>query len=189
VFGSPVRFRSPAQAIAGGVVLLPEDRRNQGALLGLTIRENLVMPAIPARRGGWLRRREERRVATAAVARFAIKCESPDALLQTLSGGNQQKVILARWLVAGARVLLLDEPTAGIDVIAKREIMGLATEAVRDGRAAVIVSSELAELCETCDRIYVVRNGRVADVVEGSIDVAELARLCGEPAQATAATA
>jgi ABC-type sugar transport system ATPase subunit len=182
VLGRPMHFRSPAQAIAAGVALLPEDRRNQGALLGLTIRENLVMPAIPATRGGWLRRRAERRLAEETVARFGIKCESPEALLQTLSGGNQQKVILARWLVTGARVLLLDEPTAGIDVVAKREIMSLVTDVVREGRAAIIVSSELAELCEFCDRIYVVRNGAVRDVVDGTISVGELAQLCGEPA-------
>ncbi len=186
VFGQRVHFRSPTQAIAAGVALIPEDRRNQGALLGLTIRENLVMPAIPSRRG-WLRRRAERVVAADAVARFGIKCESPEAPLQTLSGGNQQKVILARWLVTGARVLLLDEPTAGIDVVAKREIMALVTEVVREGRAAVIVSSELAELCEICDRIYVVRNGAIHEEVDGGVSVAELARLCGEPARVEAA--
>jgi ABC-type sugar transport system ATPase subunit len=187
VFGQRRRFRSPTQAIAAGVTLLPEDRRNQGALLGLTIRENLVMPAIPSTRG-WLRLRAERRVAEEAVARFGIKCESPDALLQTLSGGNQQKVILARWLVTGARVLLLDEPTAGIDVVAKREIMSLVTDVVREGRAAVIVSSELAELCEVCDRIYVVRNGAIHEEVDGQVSLAELARLCGEPTRVSAAT-
>ena len=115
-----------------------------------------------------------------AIERFGIRCQSPDALLQTLSGGNQQKVILARWLLAGAGVLLLDEPTAGIDVVAKQEIMSLVTDVVREGRAAVIVSSELAELCEICDRIYVVRNGTVSGVVDRGISVGELAAMCGE---------
>jgi ABC-type sugar transport system ATPase subunit len=181
VFGRPVRFRSAAQAVAAGVALLPEDRRGQGALLSLTIRENLVMPAIPSTVGGWLARRTERRIAAEAIDRFGIKCQSPDALLQTLSGGNQQKVILARWVLAGARILLLDEPTAGIDVVAKREIMSLVTDVVREGRAAVVVSSELAELREVCDRIYVIHRGDVHAVVDGSVTVEELARLCGEP--------
>jgi ABC-type sugar transport system ATPase subunit len=180
VYGQVRSFRSPAHAIAAGVVLIPEDRRNEGGLLSLSIRENLVLPAIPAWRGGWLRRSAERRLAAEAVRIFGIKCSSPEAQLQTLSGGNQQKVILARWLLTGARVLLLDEPTAGIDVVAKGELMSLVTAVVRQGRAAVMVSSELAELCEYCDRIYVVRNGAIRAVAERGISVAELARLCGE---------
>jgi ribose transport system ATP-binding protein len=180
VYGQAMSFRSPAHAIAAGVVLIPEDRRNEGGLLSLSIRENLVLPAIPAWRGGWLRRSAERRLAAEAVRIFGIKCSSPEAQLLTLSGGNQQKVILARWLLTGARVLLLDEPTAGIDVVAKGELMSLVTAVVRQGRAAVMVSSELAELCEYCDRIYVVRNGAIRAVAERGISVAELARLCGE---------
>ena len=121
-----------------------------------------------------------------AIERFGIKCQSPDAPLQSLSGGNQQKVILARWLLSGARLLLLDEPTAGIDVVAKAEILSIVTSAVHAGRAALVVSSELAELCELCDRIYVVSGGAIRDCVERGVTVAQLARLCGD---ATAAAA
>jgi ABC-type sugar transport system ATPase subunit len=180
VFGEPVSFKSTTKATAKGVALIPEDRRNQGGLLGLSIRENLVLPAIPARRGGWLNRPLERTLTDEAVRQFGIKCPSPDALLQTLSGGNQQKVILARWIMSGARLLLLDEPTAGIDVVAKQEIMALITTVVREGRAAVLVSSELAELREYCDRIFVVRNGRIQQVCDRGVPLEELARMCGE---------
>jgi ribose transport system ATP-binding protein len=178
VFGERRRFRSPSDAIAAGVVLIPEDRRNEGGLLGLSIRDNLMLPSIPKRFGGWVRRTEERRLADEAVQTFGIKCETADALLHTLSGGNQQKVIIARWLLTGARVLLMDEPTAGIDVVAKQEIMSLVTDVVHEGRAAVVVSSELSELTGFCDRIYVVIDGRIAFVVDGSISTERLAGMC-----------
>ena len=177
VFGESHRFRSPSDAIAAGVVLIPEDRRNEGGLLGLSIRDNLMLPSIP-RRFGWVRKGEERRLADEAVQTFGIKCESSDSLLHTLSGGNQQKVIIARWLLTGARVLLMDEPTAGIDVVAKKEIMDLVSDVVREGRAAVVVSSELSELTGFCDRIYVVIDGQIAFVVDGRISTERLAGMC-----------
>ena len=179
VFGETARLRSPSDAIAHGVALIPEDRRNQGGLLNLTVRENLVLPDIPSK-GGWLRRRAEKELAAEAVERFGIKCSSPEVELHTLSGGNQQKVILARWLLMESRLLLLDEPTAGIDVVAKHELMSLVRAVVGQGRAALIVSSELDELCEYCDRIYVVHNGAIRAEVDGDIPVADLVRLCGE---------
>jgi ABC-type sugar transport system ATPase subunit len=179
VFGETARLRTPSDAIGHGVALIPEDRRNQGGLLNLTVRENLVLPDIPSR-GGWLRRRAEKELAAEAVERFGIKCSSPEAELHTLSGGNQQKVILARWLLMESRLLLLDEPTAGIDVVAKHELMSLVRAVVGQGRAALIVSSELDELCEYCDRIYVVHNGTIRAEVGGDIAVSDLVRLCGE---------
>jgi ABC-type sugar transport system ATPase subunit len=179
VFGSRLSARSPRQAIAAGVALLPEDRRNQGGLLGLSVRENLTMSR-PLSRAGWLRLKDERRHVRECVERFGIRCSSPDALLSTLSGGNQQKVILARWLTTGARILLLDEPTAGIDVVAKAELMDLVRTAVDGGGSALMVSSELDELVGYCDRIYVMRDGGVLQEVDGNISVGELARLCGE---------
>lgn len=178
IAGMPVRFGSPAKAIAAGVALLPEDRRTQGGLLDLSIAENLSLPQIPAR-GGFLRLSEERRSAEAAVERFGIKCSSVEAPLKSLSGGNQQKVILARWLLAGTQVLLLDEPTAGIDVGAKKDLMDLVRSAVDGGCAAIMVSSELEELCAYCDRIYIVRRGSIQAEVKGDIAPEELAELSG----------
>ena len=182
IFGKPGNWKSPTAAIAAGVALLPEDRRNQGGLLSLSVRDNLMLPSLPSFRGGWVRTGKENRTALETIERFGVKCSSPDALLATLSGGNQQKVILARWLLNGARLLLLDEPTAGIDVVAKAEIMGLVRTAVDDGRAAVMASSELSEMCGYCDRIYVMRNGAITAVVDGDITPSALARLCGERA-------
>jgi ABC-type sugar transport system ATPase subunit len=181
VFGEAVALRSSRDGIRAGVALIPEDRRNQGALLTLPISDNLVLPSIPAR-GPWLRRRAEARLAAEAVDRYGIKCSSPDALLGTLSGGNQQKVILARWLMTGARVLLLDEPTAGIDVVAKAELMALVRQAVDEGRAAIVVSSELDELSGFCDRIYVLGEGRVRHEVAGDTTVVALTHLCAASA-------
>ena len=183
VAGTPLRARSPRQAIAAGVALIPEDRRNQGALLDLSVKDNLTMTGPPSR-AGWLRLRAERDLAREAIERYGIRCSGPDALLGTLSGGNQQKVILARWLMAGARTLLLDEPTAGIDVVAKAELMALVRDAVDAGGSAVVVSSELDELSGYCDRIYVMREGRVVHEVDGDSSVEDLARWCGEPALA-----
>jgi ABC-type sugar transport system ATPase subunit len=178
VAGTPVRFGSPTKAIAAGVALLPEDRRNQGGLLDLSIAENLSLPRIPSWRG-FLRLSAERRLAEAAVERFGIKCSSVDAPLHSLSGGNQQKVILARWLLAETRVLLLDEPTAGIDVGAKKDLMDLVRAAVDGGCSALMVSSELEELSAYCDRIYIVRRGSIEGEVDGDVTPGELAGLSG----------
>jgi ABC-type sugar transport system ATPase subunit len=186
VFDEEVRFSSPRDAIRAGVALIPEDRRNQGGLLGLRIRDNLVLPALPSH-GPWVNDREERRIAQDAIERYGIKCSSADDPLATLSGGNQQKVILARWLLTGTRILLLDEPTAGIDVVAKAELMRLVRVAVDEGRAAIVVSSELDELSGYCDRIYVMRDGRITHVVPGDTTVVALARLCAGSARGEAA--
>lgn len=179
LFGEPVSPRSPAEAIASGVGLVPEDRRNQGGLLQLSVQENLVLPEIPSRRG-WLQAGRERDLAESAIRRYGIRCPDPESPLYTLSGGNQQKVILARWLLMETRLLLLDEPTAGIDVVAKSELMDLVRSAVKPGRAAIMVSSELDELCAYCDRIYVVHKGRIRAEVGGDIAVSDLIRLCAE---------
>jgi ABC-type sugar transport system ATPase subunit len=186
LFDESVRFHSPRDAIRAGVALIPEDRRNQGGLLDLRIRDNLVLPALPSR-GPWASDREEKRIAREAIERYGIKCSSPDAALSTLSGGNQQKVILARWLLTGTRILLLDEPTAGIDVVAKAELMRLVRVAVDEGRAAIVVSSELDELSGFCDRIYIMRDGRITHVVPGDTTVVALARLCAGSPQGEAA--
>ena len=182
IFGKPGDWKDPAAAIAAGVALLPEDRRHQGGIFALSVGDNLMLPTLPAFRGGWVRKGPESRTAAETIERFGVKCSSPKALLGTLSGGNQQKVILARWLLHGARLLLLDEPTAGIDVVAKAEIMDLVRGAVDEGRSAIVASSELSEMCGYCDRIYVMSHGTVTAVVDGNITPGALARLCGERA-------
>jgi len=176
LFGKKTSIKGPHKAVAAGIGHIPEDRRNQGGILGLSIRENLVLPSIPTRFIGWLDRKLEKRVSAGAIDNFSIKCSSYNAELNSLSGGNQQKVILARWVLADSRLLLLDEPTAGVDVVAKTEILSIVKNLVRDGRAALMVSSEIHELTEYCDRIYVVRDGSICEVFnKGEITAVELA--------------
>ncbi|BDY31052.1 Ribose import ATP-binding protein RbsA [Mycolicibacterium mageritense] len=160
--GRPYAPRSPQDAIRAGVGFTPEDRKRDGVVLGMSVSGNLVLAVLRrlARRG-WLSRRAERELAASSSKRLAVKTPSPHVAVGTLSGGNQQKVILGKWLNARARVLLLDEPTRGIDVEAKDQIYQLIRELAADGVSAVFVSSETEELCQVCDRIVVLRGGRV----------------------------
>src|SRR5262249_37505049 len=144
-------FRSPRDAARAGVVLAPEDRQRQGLCFSLSVRDNLLLPAAEARRARVVKRRE-RDEAAALVSRWAIKTDSLDATPDALSGGNQQKVVLAKWLALQPRMLLLDEPTKGVDVGAKYEIHGLVREAAAAGAGCLVVSSDLPELLVLADR-------------------------------------
>jgi ABC-type sugar transport system ATPase subunit len=153
----------PAGAIAAGLGFVPEDRRAMGLVLGASVVENVGLVTPPAaRRLGFLRRGLLREQAARAVEALRIKTPGLDALLRTLSGGNQQKVVLARWLGSRFRVLLLDEPTRGVDVGAKAEIHRHLRALAAGGQGLLVASSELPELLALCDRIYVMRQGRVA---------------------------
>jgi ABC-type sugar transport system ATPase subunit len=145
-----------------GAALVPEERAAKGLIPTFRLRENLFLPA----RGLWLRVKPERREAQGWIERLRIRASSPDALIGSLSGGNQQKVLLARALARKPRVLLLDEPTQGVDVGAKAEIHALISALARDGTAIVISSSDLPELLALAHRIGVLREGRLAGVVE-----------------------
>ena len=158
-----VGARSPEQNWRAGVGLLSEDRKGEGLMLERSLAENLLLPRLPhhARRG-WL---PAARVAAAAapwLQRLGVRCASPRQATAELSGGNQQKVALARLFAADCDVLLLDEPTRGIDVGAKAELYAAIAERARDGAAVLVVSSHLPELLGLCDRIAVVRNGVVS---------------------------
>ncbi len=168
--------RGMHQAIAAGMGLVPEDRRRQGLVLGNSIADNIAL-AIPADAvsRGWLRLRRILEVAQTAVQRFQIRARSPRQPVIELSGGNQQKVLLARWLRPGTRVLLLDEPTRGVDVVAKAEIHQLVREAAGKGLGLLVASSDLPELLSLCDRIYVMRGGAIAgEVLAGEADTTRL---------------
>ena len=158
--------RGMRQAIASGMGLVPEDRRRQGLVLGNSIADNiaLALPADAVSRGV-LRPRRILEVANAAVERLRIRARSARQPVIELSGGNQQKVLLARWLRAGTRVLLLDEPTRGVDVVAKAEIHQFVREAASRGVGVLVASSDLPELLALCDRIYVMRGGAIAGEV------------------------
>ena len=170
VRGRGVRIRSPSDAIAHGIAYLPEDRRRHGVVLEMPICENMTLAALAtlARRRalGALDFGRERVLATAYTRRLGVKTRSIYTRVATLSGGNQQKVALARWLVTAPAVLILDEPTQGIDVGAKAEIHALMTELAAQGAAILMISSELPEILGMSDRIAVMRGGTVVDVLD-----------------------
>ncbi|MEP6852910.1 MAG: sugar ABC transporter ATP-binding protein [bacterium] len=169
VHGSQLRRHTVAGALRAGVVLLSEDRKVEGIVPTLSVRDNIALAALPAlsRRGLVSRRRQDDLVET-YMKRLRIKASSPDQKVTELSGGNQQKVLLARWLSTRPKVLLLDEPTRGIDVGAKAEVQGLIEELAADGLGVVLISSELEELIEGSDRIVVLRDGVVVGELRGS---------------------
>lgn len=155
--GAPVG-RWPEDAVAAGIALVPEDRAAQGYVPGLTLAENIALPRAPGR---LLDARRDRAEAEAAIRRLAIKAPGPDALPAELSGGNAQKMVIAKWLVPETRVLLLDEPTAGIDIGARTDILRLIRDLADGGLPVILVSSEFEELLAVCDRILVMRDGRI----------------------------
>jgi ABC-type sugar transport system ATPase subunit len=162
--GRPVRFRHPAEAIDAGIALVTEDRKNLGLFDRMTVGENITIAHLSGMAGpaGTIQRRTERRAIQHAIERHHIKTAGGAAAVTSLSGGNQQKCILARWLLSTPRVLLLDEPTRGIDVGAKAEIYLLIRNlAVHEGLGIVMTSSELPELLAVADRILVLCEGRL----------------------------
>lgn len=162
VQGRVVPFASPADAIHAGIGYLPEDRKTEGLVLGLAVGNNINLPILPRlARAGFMNARLEDETATRYVEDLDIRTPSIRQPTQMLSGGNQQKVILAKWLASRSQILLFDEPTQGIDVGAKVEMYRLIAQFVRQGGSLVLVSSEIAELMSICDRILVVRDGRV----------------------------
>ena len=167
VGGRPVRLTGPADALRHGLAFVPEDRREEGLMLPLSVRENLVVAVLRRlHRAGVLRRREEARCVKESVSRLRIRADHPGVAVHTLSGGNQQKVVFGRWLLTEPRVLLLHEPTRGIDVEAKVEIYHLLRSLAGQGMGILLVSSDMVELIGLCDRIAVLREGRVAGTLE-----------------------
>jgi L-arabinose transport system ATP-binding protein len=166
VEGAEIRLRSPADAIAAGIGLAPEERKSQALLLMRSVAENVTL-CVPDRisRFGFLRRAAALLVASEQVERMRVKTSSLDELVSNLSGGNQQKVVLARWLARAPRVLILDEPTRGIDVGAKAEIYRLIAQLAANGIAILVISSELPELIGLSDRILVMAAGRIVGEV------------------------
>jgi len=164
--GQRVRVDTPAEAISLGIGLVPEDRKRQGLVPQASALHNLSL-AILRRlsRLGWLRRREERSVAQEFFDRLRVRAASLDVVVAGLSGGNQQKIVLARWLAARASVLILDEPTRGVDVGAKAEIHALIGELAARGSAILLISSELPEILTLATRIIVLRGGRLVGEV------------------------
>jgi ABC-type sugar transport system ATPase subunit len=188
VRGKQVRLRSPRAAIAGGIGFVPEDRKQSALLPTRSVQDNLSVAWMRRlTRFGLINLPRERRMAAAAVKRFAVKTSSLDARIVQLSGGNQQKIVLARWFALAPEVVVLSEPTRGIDVGAKSEVYQLIQDMAEAGAGILIVSSEMPELLGLCDRILVISQGRItAEFPAGSADEEEIAHAAfgGEPARA-----
>ena len=165
--GRAVRFRSPAEAVRAGIAMVPEDRKALALFVDQPVRTNISAVALPMlTRFGVVRRRRERALVVDQVGRLRIRAPGLEAPVRRLSGGNQQKAVLARWLATRPKLLILDEPTHGVDVGAKAEIYELIRSLAAEGLAILLISSELPEVLDLSDRIVVMREGRVVAVVD-----------------------
>ncbi len=169
--GKKIERFSPLESLRNGIALCPEDRKAEGVVGDLTIRENIIL-ALQARNGWfkYLNAQKQYEIADKYIKLLGISTPSPDQLVKNLSGGNQQKVILARWLATNPQVLILDEPTKGIDVGAKAEIQKLVLDLAEEGRSCVFISSELEEVLRTSHRIIVLRDQKKAAEYPGDVD-------------------
>lgn len=161
VDGVTLAKHSPRRSMAAGIALVPESRKDQGLVMQRSVAENVVLSSLPARRVGPFVRKKAERDAVGTVSKSVdIRAADPAAPIETLSGGNQQKALFAKWLLNEPRVLLIDEPTRGVDVAAKTQIHHLITDLAADGMAVVCVSSEIEELLALSHRVLVLRHGR-----------------------------
>ena len=174
--GRPFHARSSRAAARAGIALVPEDRQRQGLFSAMNLRHNLVLPLAEVR-GHLMVARRERALAATWLSRWRIKAASPAVLPGSLSGGNQQKVVVAKWLGVEPRVLLLDEPTKGVDVAAKFEIHEIVRAKAADGVACLVVSSDLPEILALAQRLIVMREGRIRGELRAGADEEQVMRL------------
>src|SRR6202451_3697736 len=186
IAGKHVHLKTPRQAVAAGVALIPEDRQHHGLVLKLPIAYNITMPDLARISSfGFLTRSAEMDLADEYRTRLRIRCNTPRQLAGRLSGGNQQKVVIAKWVARGARIFLFDDPTRGIDVAAKQEVFEQMDRLARSGAAILMVSSELPELIQVADRILVMCAGRITGELPGRTTQEEIMRLAAPLAQST----
>src|SRR5581483_2730335 len=160
--GKPVQIKNPGQAMKLGIAYVPEDRGLQGLIRQMKIRENISLAVLRALvRGPFIDNRAERNLATRMIEQLSIRAYSPEQIVNKLSGGNQQDVVVSKWLAGRPRVLIMDEPTRGVDVGAKAEIHRLISQLAQQGLAILMISSELPEVLGMSDRILVMRGGRI----------------------------
>jgi len=166
--GELIQIKSPFDAIRHGIGYLTEDRKRDGLTMGLNVKENIALASIKdfTKWGGRMDDGRIGEVSKEYVDQLQIKTPSLNQLVKFLSGGNQQKVILARWLCKGTKILIFDEPTRGIDVGAKREIYNLMNQLTADGHAIIMISSELPEILGMSDRILTMHEGKVAGITD-----------------------
>jgi galactofuranose transport system ATP-binding protein len=168
--GKPYRPGRPADGIAVGMGFCSEDRKVEGIVPDMSVAENMTLAILPAiSRNGVLDESRQREIVDGFIKQLDIKCSGPNQRVRDLSGGNQQKVLLARWLALGPKLLILDEPTRGIDVGAKAEIQRLIQALAQQGLAVVMISSELEEIAEGADRIFVLRDGVTVAELDGNL--------------------
>lgn len=171
VRGKPVEIRSPRDGMRAGIVLLPEDRKTEGAVFSFSVRKNITLPSMPKFRVAAPlpvpSQRQERVHSRELVEQLRIKVSDVDHPASHLSGGNQQKMVLAKWLHSGADVFIFDEPTHGIDVEGKEEVYELMMSLAREGKGVIFISSEFNELVGACNRVLVMREGRLVGEFEG----------------------
>ena len=183
VQGQTVRFTHPAQAVRLGLAFCPEERKADGIVGELSVRENIVL-ALQARAGLWpcIRPTKQRELAQRYIELLGIRAADSDMPIALLSGGNQQKALLARWLATSPRVLILDEPTRGVDVAAKQELMNEVMRLARDGMSVLFISSEIDEVLRISDRIVVLRDRRKAGELPRGASEAQVMDMICEPA-------
>ncbi|MDQ6888002.1 MAG: sugar ABC transporter ATP-binding protein [Gemmatimonadota bacterium] len=184
--GHPFRPRSPEEGIRAGLGLVAEDRKAEGIIPDMSVRENLTLVALPTlTRFGIVSRARQREVVDRFVRRLGIRATSAEQKVSELSGGNQQKVLLARWLCTKPKLLILDEPTRGIDIGARGEIQSLVNELAESGLGVLMISSEIEELVEGCSRVVVMRDGRtVAELTGQAITERAIIHAMAEESQA-----
>jgi ribose transport system ATP-binding protein len=174
VDGRIVDVQSPCDAIDAGICLLTEDRKFQGLIPARSVRENFSLASLMRfQTGGLIRHREESAAFASYVERLNIRISSHEQVISHLSGGNQQKVLLARWLFHNTKVFLLDEPTRGVDIGAKQEIYQLIADLAQQGKAVLLISSELPEILSLSDRILVMRQGRISGEIQNGPGVTQ----------------
>ncbi len=160
-------INSARDSIRHGIYLVPEDRRGEGLIVGMTVRENITLPDLPKyARAGLIQRDREERVSKEQVESLKVKTPTIEALIRNLSGGNQQKVVIGKWLAMGPKVLILDEPTRGIDVGAKSEIYKLMRTLAENGAVILMISSDMEEVLNVSDRVAVMHEGKITGVLD-----------------------
>lgn len=178
-WGEPANIKKPIDAINKGIGFCTEDRKTEGIIPNLSVKENMTIALLPKlQKNGFVDQKKQDEIAKTYIERLKIKTPTPEQLIKNLSGGNQQKVLLARWMCMNPKLMILDEPTRGIDIGAKAEIEILIQELSDQGISVLMISSEIAELERNCDRVVVMRDGKaVGEVIDTAIDQTKIMEL------------
>jgi ribose transport system ATP-binding protein len=172
--GQQVKISKPCDAIKKGIVYLSEDRKNEGLILKHSVETNSTIAGLDKLiKGGLINIKQEKKCANGLVRQFNIKTNGIKMLLRYLSGGNQQKVVIAKWVNSGADIYIFDEPTRGIDVGARQEIYGIMDELVRAGASIIMISSDLVEIIKMSDRVIVMNQGKIEGILDNNEDLCQ----------------